>query len=148
MSSSATGTGVTIIPTKGGKGEPTAGGRLIAGHIALCTPRIAHAWFIAHDERFARSSPGVLLLVDMIDWASRAGVHEIDLGPGESRFKQSFANLNRRTTHGFVGRPSTASLVRAAAYRVRSVAEALPLGRVSALPGKAMRRLDVIRSLG
>jgi hypothetical protein len=30
---------------------------------------------------------------------------------------------------------------------VRCAAEALPLGAVSALPGKAMRRIDLIRGL-
>ena len=45
------------------------------------------------------------------------------------------------------GRPSPSTLIRSAAYGVRAAAEALPLGRVSELPGKAMRRLDVIRGL-
>jgi hypothetical protein len=49
--------------------------------------------------------------------------------------------------HGFVGVPSAASLLREAAYGVRRAAEALPLGAVSALPGKAMRRIDLIRGL-
>jgi len=40
-----------------------------------------------------------------------------------------------------------ASLVREAQYRVRHAAEALPLGRASALPGKAMRRMDLWRGL-
>jgi hypothetical protein len=50
--------------------------------------------------------------------------------------------------HGYIGRPSATALARAAAYQLRATAEALPLGRFSALPGKAMRRLDLIRSLG
>ena len=50
-------------------------------------------------------------------------------------------------THGFVGLPSAAALARRAAYGVRRAAEALPLGRVSELPGKAMRRMDVWRGL-
>ncbi|MFZ3005587.1 MAG: cellulose biosynthesis protein CelD, partial [Phenylobacterium sp.] len=39
------------------------------------------------------------------------------------------------------------ALVRHAAYGVRRAAEALPLGRMSELPGKAMRRVDVLRGL-
>ncbi len=49
--------------------------------------------------------------------------------------------------HGFVGLPSAVSLVREAAYGVRRAVEALPFGPVSALPGKAMRRIDLIRGL-
>jgi CelD/BcsL family acetyltransferase involved in cellulose biosynthesis len=122
-------------------------GRLVAGHLALCTPKIAHAWFIAHDDAFARYSPGVLLITEVIRWAAARGMHELDLGPGDYRFKFSLANRTRDVAHGFVGRPSAASFMRGAAYRVREMAESLPLGAYSALPGKAMRRLDVIRSL-
>jgi CelD/BcsL family acetyltransferase involved in cellulose biosynthesis len=122
-------------------------GQLIAAHLALCTPKIAHAWFIAHDDDFCRYSPGVVLIADIIRWAADRGMAELDLGPGDYRFKLSLANRTRAVAHGFVGLPSASSLVRDAAYRVREMAEALPLGAASALPGKAMRRLDVIRSL-
>ena len=123
------------------------GGKLIAAHLALCTSKIAHAWFIAHDDAFGRYSPGVILITEVIRWAAERGMRELDMGPGDYRFKLSLANRTREVAHGFVGRPSAASLMRSAAYRVREVAEALPLGAYSALPGKAMRRLDVIRSL-
>jgi CelD/BcsL family acetyltransferase involved in cellulose biosynthesis len=124
-----------------------AGGRLIAAHLALCTPTIAHAWFIGHHDAYGRYSPGVVLITDVIRWAADKRMTELDLGPGDYRFKLSLANRTRDVTHGFVGRPSAASLMRGAAYRVREMAEALPLGSASALPGKAMRRLDLIRSL-
>jgi hypothetical protein len=48
---------------------------------------------------------------------------------------------------GCVGAPPAASLVRAAAWRVRRTAEAPLLGRFSHLPATAMRRLDIIRGL-
>ena len=122
-------------------------GRLVAGHLALCTPTLAHAWFIAHDDEFGRYSPGVILITEVIRWAAANGVRELDLGPGDYRFKLSLANRTREVAHGFVGRRSAASFMRGAAYRVREVAESLPLGAYSALPGKAMRRMDMIRSL-
>jgi CelD/BcsL family acetyltransferase involved in cellulose biosynthesis len=124
-----------------------ADGKLIAAHLALCTPKVVHAWFIAHDPGFCRYSPGLILMADVIRWAADRGVLELDLGSGDYRFKLSLANRTRAIAHGFVGLPSASSLVRDAAYRVREMAEALPLGSASALPGKAMRRLDVIRSL-
>ena len=48
---------------------------------------------------------------------------------------------------GFGGGPAFSTRARTAAYSLREVAEALPLGPVSALPGKAMRRIDVLRGL-
>jgi len=123
-------------------------GKLAAAHFALRQGGVLHAWFIAHDEAFARYSPGVILINEILKWVPEEGVSELDLGPGDYRFKNSLANVKREVAHGYIGRPSAAALARGAAYRVRATAEALPLGRFSALPGKAMRRLDLIRSLG
>jgi CelD/BcsL family acetyltransferase involved in cellulose biosynthesis len=124
-----------------------AGGELAAAHLALCNDRVAHAWFIAHSEAFERYSPGVVLIADMLQWGAANGMRELDLGPGDYRFKLQLSNLRREVGHGYVGRPAASTLVRAAAYGVRDAAEALPLGRASALPGKAMRRLDLWRGL-
>ncbi len=125
-----------------------AGGKLAAVHYALCTPRIAHAWFIAHDDAMQRYSPGVILITEVLRWAADRGMAELDLGPGDYRFKVSLANRQREVGHGFVGHLSPATLMRAAQYEVRRTAESLPLGRFSAMPGKAMRRMDLWRGLG
>lgn len=123
------------------------GDRLAAAHFALAGSDVLHAWFIAHDDEFARCSPGVVLIVDILKWAAERGVREMDLGPGDYRFKLQLANAARAIGHGYVGRPSAATLVRAAQFGVRRAAEALPLGRYSDLPAKAMRRLDNWRGL-
>ena len=124
-----------------------AGDRLIATHIALMSGPVLHAWFIAHDDEAGRWSPGVVLMVEMMRWAAAHGVREFDLGPGAYRFKTSLANSSRAVGHGFVGRISTATAGRWMQYRVRTAVEAMPLGRFSHLPGKAMRRVDIWRGL-
>lgn len=123
------------------------GGQLAAAHFALRGPGIVHAWFIAHDHAFARYSPGVILIDHILRWGGENGVRELDLGPGDYRFKFQLANQTRTVGYGFVGAPSPQALVRAAQYQARAAAEALPLGRVSHWPGKAMRRVDLWRSL-
>lgn len=123
------------------------GERLAAAHFALVGHGVVHAWFIGHEEDFSRYSPGVVLIADILRWASDEGLREMDLGPGDYRFKLQLANAARPLGHGYVGLPSAATLVRAAQFGVRRAAEALPLGRYSELPGKAMRRLDKWRGL-
>jgi CelD/BcsL family acetyltransferase involved in cellulose biosynthesis len=123
------------------------GGQLAAAHFAFRGPDQLHAWFIAHDDNLARYSPGVALIIEILKWGAANGFRELDFGAGEQRFKLQLANRQRKVAHGFVGRPGPASLVRAAEYGLRQAAEALPLGRASALPGKAMRRLDLLRAL-
>ncbi|HEX3406238.1 MAG TPA: cellulose biosynthesis protein CelD, partial [Caulobacteraceae bacterium] len=90
---------------------------------------------------------GLLLFQDVLKWMDERPYDRLDLGYGDYRFKRELSNLQRPLMHGFVGVPSAASLLREAAYGVRRAAEALPLGAVSALPGKAMRRIDLIRGL-
>lgn len=125
------------------------GDRLACGHLALCAGDVCYAWFIAHHCDFARHSPGLVLMVELTRTLMTEGRwREFDLGPGDYLFKQRLCNAARPLAYGFVGRPSAATAFRSAAYRLRGWAEAAPLGRVSALPGKAMRRWDVIRALG
>ena len=124
-----------------------AGDRLLATHYALCDGQALHAWFISHDLEASKYSPGVVLIADILKWAAAQGMAEFDLGAGDYRFKHSLASVQREVAYGYVGRISPATAVRAAAYGVRRAAESLPLGRASAWPGKAMRRVDLMRGL-
>jgi CelD/BcsL family acetyltransferase involved in cellulose biosynthesis len=123
------------------------GGELAAVQFHLLGERTIHAWMIGHEATFERYSPGLLLFQHILRWMDGEPYDRLDFGYGDYRFKRELANTQQTLLHGFVGGASAASLVREAAYGVRRVAEALPLGRASDLPGKAMRRLDVMRGL-
>ncbi|HZZ90302.1 MAG TPA: GNAT family N-acetyltransferase [Caulobacteraceae bacterium] len=123
------------------------GGELAAAQFHLTAGKTIHAWLIAHELRFERYSPGLLLFQDILRWMDGQPYDRFDLGYGDYRFKTELSNVQQRLMHGFVGAPSAASLAREAAYGVRRMAEALPLGPASELPGKAMRRLDLLRGL-
>ena len=124
-----------------------AGERLLATHYALSDGHALHAWFIAHDEEAAKYSPGMVLIGDILKWAAANGFSEFDLGTGGYRFKHSLASVQREVAWGYVGRPSPATAMRAVAYGLRHTVERLPLGRASEWPGKAMRRVDILRGL-
>lgn len=123
------------------------GETLAAAQLNLRGGRTVHSWIIGHDPQFERYSPGMLLFQDILRWMDDAPYSRLDLGAGDYRFKRELANTLVGVTHGFIGAPSAAALVRETAYAVRKAAESLPLGRVSQLPGKAMRRLDLMRGL-
>ena len=123
------------------------GDKLAAAQFHLRGQRVLHAWIISHDEAFDRVSPGMMLFQDTMRWMDDTPFTSIDFGPGDYRFKKQLSNAVCTVGHGFVGRPGASTLVRSAAYGIRAAAERLPLGRVSALPGKAMRRMDLIRGL-
>jgi CelD/BcsL family acetyltransferase involved in cellulose biosynthesis len=123
------------------------GGELAAAHFHLRGRRTIHAWIIAHNRIYDRYSPGLLLFQDIARWMDETPFDMLDLGAGDYRFKQQLANAHRSVAHGFVGRPSPSSFLRRAQYGLREAAERLPLGPISALPAKAMRRLDQWRGL-
>jgi CelD/BcsL family acetyltransferase involved in cellulose biosynthesis len=123
------------------------GDRLAAAQMNLRGGRTLHSWIIGHDAEFERCSPGMLLFQDILRWMDDVPYSRLDLGAGAYRFKRELANQMVGVTHGFVGGLSAASLMRETAYALRKAAEALPLGPVSELPGKAMRRLDLMRGL-
>lgn len=123
------------------------GDRLAAVHFHLRGAHVIHAWMIAHEPDLERYSPGLLLFQDILRWMDNTPYSRLDLGLGDYRFKRELANTQQQILHGYVGIPSPAAFVRGAVYGVRRAAEALPLGGLSELPGKAMRRMDQMRGL-
>jgi len=123
------------------------GDELAAVHFHLRGGDTIHGWLIAHDTRFERYSPGLLLFQDILRSLGAGPYKRLDLGAGDYRFKRDLSNRQQEVVFGFLGAPSVSTLARSAAYGLRDVAESLPLGRMSALPGKAMRRIDVMRGL-
>lgn len=123
------------------------GDKLAAAQLNIRSGGTVHSWIIGHDACFERYSPGLILFQSILRWMDDAPYSRLDLGAGDYRFKRELANRQVNVAHGFVGGPSAASLLRGAAYGVRRAAESLPLGPVSELPGKAMRRFDLMRGL-
>ena len=123
------------------------GDDLVAVHFHLRGGGTIHGWLIAHDPKFERYSPGLLLFQDILKSLDHGPYRRLDLGAGDYRFKRELSNHQQVVTFGFLGAPSVSTLARTAIYGVRDIAESLPLGSVSALPGKAMRRIDLLRGL-
>jgi CelD/BcsL family acetyltransferase involved in cellulose biosynthesis len=123
------------------------GDELAAAHFHLRGGGTIHGWMIAHDPKFERYSPGLLLFQDILKNLDNGPYKRLDLGAGDYRFKRDLSNRQQEVMFGFLGAPSVSTLARTAAYGLREMAEALPLGPMSALPGKAMRRIDVLRGL-
>ncbi|MBL4617256.1 MAG: GNAT family N-acetyltransferase [Robiginitomaculum sp.] len=121
--------------------------KLIACNYCLGEKDVLHSWFIAYNHEFAKYSPGLVLFEKMIEHLADTHIREIDLGTGNYRFKTSLANNSRLVSSGFVGSSRFASLIPNYEYRFRKWAELMPLGSLSELPGKAMRRIDLHRGL-
>ena len=122
-------------------------GRLIAANYMLRSGGVLHDWIIAHDNEFDAYSPGLLLGRWAIEWAADNGFTEIDFGPGDYQYKRQLATGQRMLAWGAASRLSWSGAVRKAQFAVRAGIEKLPQKRIAALPGKAMRRFDLMRAL-
>jgi CelD/BcsL family acetyltransferase involved in cellulose biosynthesis len=121
--------------------------RMIAAALCLRSARVLHFWLLAHDAQFDAYSPGVHLARWATGWAGDHGLAEVDFGPGDYQFKRQLSTTQRMLAWGSATGGSWSGAVRRAEYSLRAGIERLPQPRLAALPGKAMRRLDLLRAL-
>ena len=122
-------------------------GQLAAGAFCLRSPRVLHFWIVAHDNAYDSYSPGVQLARWVLGWAGDNGIAEIDFGPGDYQYKRQLSTGQRMLERGVVAGSSWSAAVRRAENAVRARIEKLPQPKLAELPGKAMRRLDLMRAL-
>lgn len=103
-----------------------ADGRPISAHFGLRTDRVLAVWFPAYDPAFAKYSPGLILLMHMAEAAARDGISYLDLGRGESRYKDSFKTGELSVSEGLVSRRHPVALALAKSHApVRALADAV-----------------------
>lgn len=124
-----------------------AGDKLAAGAFCLRSAHVLHFWIVAHDSAYDSYSPGVQLARRIIHWAADQGIGEVDFGPGNYQYKRQLSTSQRMLEWGVVSGASLAGVVRRGEFALRSGIERLPQPGLAALPGKAMRRLDLMRAL-
>lgn len=89
-----------------------AGPFLIAGHMGMRSDTIWHYWFPAYERRFAKYSPGMILLWKMAQVAPELGLRCIDLGTGLSLYKRRLMNASLEVVEGSAETRSCLNLVR------------------------------------
>lgn len=121
-------------------------------HLGMATERVWHYWFPAYEERFARHSPGLVLLLEMVRDADQRGHALLDLGRGDARFKREFATGSVPLLVGSVGRPGPGArlgrrLAPLAGYAAGSLRRT-PLAAPLRGPARAVRAYRKRRRLG
>jgi CelD/BcsL family acetyltransferase involved in cellulose biosynthesis len=77
-----------------------AGETPVAAHFGLRAGRVLAHWFPAYDTRFSRRSPGLVQHLRMAEEAAALGVHQIDLGVGDERYKQTLRSYDLHVREG------------------------------------------------
>jgi CelD/BcsL family acetyltransferase involved in cellulose biosynthesis len=76
--------------------------RPVAIHLGVRYAGVLHWWIPAYDPNFAGRSPGLLLLVLIAQHAESLGIHRIELGKGEERYKASFKSGSVEIGEGWI----------------------------------------------
>ena len=77
-----------------------AGGQIAAAHFGMRSATVWNYWFPCFDRKFARFSPGLILLAEILRSAAEVGVQVVELGAGDAQYKDRFANSARVLAKG------------------------------------------------
>ena len=102
-------------------------------HLGIRAANVLHCWFLVYNPRFARFSPGLLLLAKMIREAASHGIDEVDLGEGVSWYKSLFASEFYPTYRDFWYRVRPRGLVSRGYASLMWRAQAIGRGMVAPL---------------
>jgi CelD/BcsL family acetyltransferase involved in cellulose biosynthesis len=99
-----------------------ARGTPVAAHFGLRSGHVLAQWFPAYDTRFSRQSPGLIQHLHMAEETAALGIHLINLGKGDERYKQTLKNHDLLVAEGMAaGAPLLAAAHRARISAVRWV---------------------------
>jgi CelD/BcsL family acetyltransferase involved in cellulose biosynthesis len=98
-----------------------AGQHLVAGHMGMSSRTIWHYWFPAYDTRFAKYSPGMILLLKMAQHAEELGFDTIDMGTGIGLYKKRLMNACVPVAEGSVEAPSCLRVLRSMRRQLKSI---------------------------
>lgn len=87
----------------------------------------AHEWFIAYNQQFSTYSPGMILMLKVLESAAEQGITRLHLGSGDQRFKESLASGTVPVGVGTIERATPGTLLRHVWRWSRDTAAASPL---------------------
>ncbi|HEY9781098.1 MAG TPA: GNAT family N-acetyltransferase [Leptolyngbyaceae cyanobacterium] len=88
------------------------GDEVAALHFGMRSVSVWHYWFPTYNPEFQKYSPGLILLLKMIEAAESLGIQTIDLGKGDESYKQRLINSTVPLAEGSVEVPSLISTAR------------------------------------
>ena len=121
---------------------------IVAVHMGMRSRTVWHYWFPAYNPLFERYSPGMILILQMIETAHSLGLTSIDLGAGQTKQKSRLTEKSVPVARGWVERPSLRSLRRRffrsvkAIFDVPSIAAVLAYPRVASRPFRERKRFQ------
>jgi len=90
-----------------------AGEAPVAAHFGIRSSQVLSDWFPAYDSRYRKRSPGMIKFLRLAENTAAMGVHTIEMGTGDERYKQTLRSHDLFLSRGVMGRgPLLASAFR------------------------------------
>jgi CelD/BcsL family acetyltransferase involved in cellulose biosynthesis len=89
-----------------------AGDEPIAVHLGLFGRQTGHLWYPSYDPAYSNYSPGLILILEIIQKMVELGFSTLDFGPGPQRYKRSLQTNARAVCIGVVDQNPAVSIVR------------------------------------
>jgi CelD/BcsL family acetyltransferase involved in cellulose biosynthesis len=124
-----------------------AGSTLIAAHLGMRSRTVWHYWFPVYSEEHSRYSPGMVLLLRIVQAAPGLGLRLVDMGKGESFYKERFANGSIAVGEGRVEAPSILNAGRRLLQRAEALGKGRPLAAPLTFPMRLLRRLEYLNRI-
>jgi CelD/BcsL family acetyltransferase involved in cellulose biosynthesis len=115
-----------------------AGDDLVAAEFGPRESAAFHPWISAYNPEISGYSPGMLLMVRMIEVMPANGMTTYDLGPSPEHYKPYFASEVRQVSVGAVGGDTR---------RIQEIVRVIPYQSVRFLAERAIRRMDQVASV-
>jgi CelD/BcsL family acetyltransferase involved in cellulose biosynthesis len=106
-----------------------AGQTLVAAHFGMRSRRVWHWWFPVYSHAYAPYSPGLLMLMNVAEFAAAQGHTLLDLGKGDEAYKSRFADCGAPLLEGVVARPTAVTLARQMRHSVGAWARSSPFAQ-------------------
>lgn len=119
-----------------------AGETLVATHLGMRSHSVWHYWFPAYASEYHKYSPGYFLILEMARNAEALGLKAIDLGRGNTSYKQRLGSASTAVAQGYVGQPSLARVTRDLWQSLGGCLNRLPSHFAWDLPRRAYRRIE------
>jgi CelD/BcsL family acetyltransferase involved in cellulose biosynthesis len=119
-------------------GEPAA------VHFGMRSPTVWHYWFPAYNTKFAKYSPGLILLLGMAEQAPAMGIQRIDLGKGDELYKHRLASGGIPVMEGSIEKPSVALVARRFYQAAKHLLEGTAADWPARLTLRKLRRLKAM----
>jgi CelD/BcsL family acetyltransferase involved in cellulose biosynthesis len=127
-----------------------AAGEPVAIHFGLRSETVLCSWFPGFDVRFAKYSPGLILLRRIAEASAAQGLRHIDLGKGREQYKENFKSSDIQVAEGWVERQTAAARLRRLQRAPRRFVMDFVLSRPALRRGarRALNGLGRVRTMG